>query len=83
MVAPSPAPKSGILEISPYVPGKAKAEGVAHPIKLSANENILGCSPLAREAFIAAADHLAAYPDAAPARCVKPWPNATALSLSG
>jgi histidinol-phosphate aminotransferase len=61
--APAPTPKSGILEISPYVPGKAGAEGVDNPVKLSANENILGCSPLAREAFLTAADNLALYPD--------------------
>src|SRR5579859_7777897 len=58
-----PVPKPGILDISPYVPGKSKVEGVAHPVKLSANENILGCSPLAKAAFIAAADRLNLYPD--------------------
>ena len=58
-----PTPKPGILEISPYVPGKATAEGIERPIKLSANENILGCSPAAREAFLAAADNLGHYPD--------------------
>ena len=49
-----PAPKSGILDISAYVPGKAKIEGVANPIKLSANENILGASEHAKAAFAAA-----------------------------
>jgi histidinol-phosphate aminotransferase len=58
-----PAPKDGILDISPYVPGKAKAEGVENPIKLSANENILGSSPKALEAYVAAAPQLFAYPD--------------------
>ena len=53
--APSPIPKPGILDIAPYVPGKAKVEGVEHPLKLSANENILGTSPKAREAFATAA----------------------------
>ncbi|HET6972002.1 MAG TPA: histidinol-phosphate transaminase [Phenylobacterium sp.] len=61
--APRPMPKPGIMEIHPYVPGKAKAEGIAHPIKLSANENILGASPKAREAYAAAADELHIYPD--------------------
>jgi histidinol-phosphate aminotransferase len=56
-------PKPGILDIHPYVPGKAKAEGVANPIKLSANENILGSSPKAREAYAASADQLHMYPD--------------------
>jgi histidinol-phosphate aminotransferase len=61
--APRPMPKPGIAEIHAYVPGKAKAEGIEHPIKLSANENILGCSPRAREAFSQAADQLNMYPD--------------------
>jgi histidinol-phosphate aminotransferase len=58
-----PIPRPGILDIVAYVPGKSKVEGVAHPVKLSANENILGCSPLAKAAFIAAADRLNIYPD--------------------
>jgi histidinol-phosphate aminotransferase len=61
--APRPMPKPGIVDIHAYVPGKAKAEGIAHPIKLSANENILGSSPKAREAFGQAADQLNMYPD--------------------
>jgi histidinol-phosphate aminotransferase len=60
---PRPAPRPGILDITPYKPGKASAEGIEHPVKLSANENILGCSPLAREAFAAAAETLGLYPD--------------------
>ena len=58
-----PQAKPGILDIDPYKPGKATAAGFAHPIKLSSNENILGCSPKAREAFLAAADSLNIYPD--------------------
>jgi histidinol-phosphate aminotransferase len=61
--AARPVPKPGIMEIHAYVPGKAKADGVEHPIKLSANENILGCSPKAREAYAGAADQLHMYPD--------------------
>jgi histidinol-phosphate aminotransferase len=61
--APRPAPKPGIMDIHAYVPGKATAEGFANPIKLSANENILGSSPKAQEAFAAAADQLHVYPD--------------------
>jgi histidinol-phosphate aminotransferase len=61
--APRPTPKPGILDIAPYVPGKAKVEGVAHPLKLSANENILGSSPDARTAFASAIDSLHLYPD--------------------
>ncbi|MDB5446922.1 MAG: hisC, partial [Phenylobacterium sp.] len=61
--APRPVPKPGILDIHAYVPGKAKAEGIENPIKLSANENILGSSPLAREAYAGAAGELHMYPD--------------------
>ena len=43
--AAKPVPKPGIMDIHAYVPGKAQADGVANPIKLSANENILGSSP--------------------------------------
>jgi len=67
--APSlPTPRPGIVDITPYRPGKATAEGVDNPVKLSANENILGCSPLAREAFAGAADALGVYPDGRGAR---------------
>ena len=59
----SPRPKAGILEIAPYVAGKAKAEGHANPLKLSANENVLGCSPAATQAYLAAAARLNMYPD--------------------
>jgi histidinol-phosphate aminotransferase len=58
-----PAPKETILGITPYRPGKAKAAGFARPIKLSANENALGCSPAARAAFVAAQNDLHRYPD--------------------
>lgn len=58
-----PRPKPGILDIVAYKPGKASVEGVANPVKLSSNENILGCSPLAKAAFAAAADSLHIYPD--------------------
>ncbi|MDB5438470.1 MAG: histidinol-phosphate aminotransferase, chloroplastic-like [Caulobacteraceae bacterium] len=58
-----PTPKAGILDIAPYVPGKAGAKGVINPVKLSANENPLGCSPKAKAAYIAAAERLFLYPD--------------------
>jgi len=59
----NPTPKDGILEISPYIPGKAAAEGIANPVKMSANENALGSSPAAKQAFIDAAGQLHLYPD--------------------
>jgi histidinol-phosphate aminotransferase len=62
-LAAPPAPKPGILEISPYVGGKSRLPGVAEPIKLSSNENPLGASPAARAAYLEAADRLNLYPD--------------------
>jgi histidinol-phosphate aminotransferase len=61
--ADRPQPKPGIDEIVAYVPGKSKVEGVAHPIKLSSNENILGSSPKALAAYAEAATTLNLYPD--------------------
>jgi histidinol-phosphate aminotransferase len=58
-----PRPKPGVLDIAPYVPGKAKADGIAHPIKLSSNENILGCSPAALAASQTADTLSNLYPD--------------------
>lgn len=62
-VTDTPQPKPGILSIAPYVGGKSKIEGVAEPIKLSSNENPLGCSPKAREAYFAAVERLHIYPE--------------------
>jgi len=56
-------PKPGILDIHAYVPGKAKIDGIAHPVKLSSNENILGCSPKAKAAFVEASSRINLYPD--------------------
>jgi len=58
-----PVAKPGILSIRPYAPGKAKGAGIAHPIKLSANENALGCSAAARAAYREAEADLHLYPD--------------------
>ncbi|MBL4808164.1 MAG: histidinol-phosphate transaminase [Rhodobacteraceae bacterium] len=55
-------PQPGILEISPYVAGKSHAAGGNRATKLSSNENPLGPSPLARAAFIEAAETLETYP---------------------
>jgi histidinol-phosphate aminotransferase len=56
-------PRAGILDIRPYKPGAADAPGIANPIKLSSNENALGSSAKAAEAFISSADKLHLYPD--------------------
>jgi histidinol-phosphate aminotransferase len=59
-----PQPKSGILGIHPYVPGKSAAKG-AKVFKLSSNESPLGASAKAIAAYMAAGEKLALYPDGA------------------
>lgn len=59
----TPKPVKGVLDISPYVPGRAGAEGVARVFKLSANETPLGPSPAAIEAYQAAAARMSLYPE--------------------
>lgn len=58
-----PKPKDTILAIHPYQAGKAKAEGFDKPLKLSANENVLGCPAAARAAYRNAEATLHMYPD--------------------
>jgi histidinol-phosphate aminotransferase len=58
-----PVAKSTIAQIEPYKAGKAKAAGFDKPIKISANENALGCSPAASEAYRALGGALHVYPD--------------------
>jgi histidinol-phosphate aminotransferase len=60
--AARPTPKPGILDIAPYVPGKAGAKG-QKVYKLSANETPLGASPKAIDAYRQAAGALEFYPD--------------------
>src|SRR5215210_7186291 len=62
-MSPRPLPRPGVLEIEAYVPGKSAAPGVAKVHKLSSNETPLGASPRAAQAFAAAAERLALYPD--------------------
>ncbi len=57
-----PEPRPGILDISPYVPGKSALEGAAPVIRLASNETPLGPSPKALAAF-ERARALARYPD--------------------
>jgi len=64
-VSERPVPHPGVLDISPYVPGKSKATGGAKLYKLSSNETPLGPSPKAIEAFKSAAETLDLYPDGA------------------
>jgi histidinol-phosphate aminotransferase len=58
-----PTPKPGVLDISPYVGGRAGAPGAAKVHKLSANENPLGPSPAAVAAYAEAQTNLAQYPE--------------------
>ena len=58
-----PQPRPGVLDISPYVPGKSKAPGVKKVHKLSSNETPLGPSAHAIAAYRAAGDFLHDYPD--------------------
>jgi len=60
-----PAPKPWIEAISPYVPGRSSTDSGIVAAKLSSNENPLGTSRSAQEAFAAAAKTLGRYPDGA------------------
>lgn len=61
-----PEAKAGILDIHAYVPGKSKlADPSIVPVKLSSNENVLGCSPAALAVYQDAAARLNRYPDGA------------------
>ena len=60
--------REGILEIEPYIPGKAiedvRAElGLERIVKLASNENPLGPSPKAMEAMRKELKHVHLYPD--------------------
>lgn len=58
-----PTPRDGILDISPYVPGKSSLAGQVRVIKLSSNESALGPSKKAIDAFHNAGGKLHRYPD--------------------
>ncbi|MGK6318419.1 histidinol-phosphate transaminase [Sphingomonas sp. DT-204] len=60
----APVPKPWIMAIAPYVPGRSTTDDGRKVVKLSSNENPLGTSPAAREAFASAAGRLERYPDA-------------------
>jgi histidinol-phosphate aminotransferase len=59
------APKPGVLDINPYVGGKATAGeySPARVFKMSSNESPLGPSPAAIAAYREAASQLGVYPD--------------------
>jgi histidinol-phosphate aminotransferase len=56
-------PKPGVLDITPYIGGRASVAGVEKVIKLSSNESPLGPSPKAVEALIKASRDLEFYPE--------------------
>lgn len=60
--------KEALRQISDYTPARSlesvrRELGLTKIIKLSGNENSLGCSPLAKEAIRGAFDELSYYPD--------------------
>jgi histidinol-phosphate aminotransferase len=63
MTANRPQPRSGVLDIAPYIPGKSTAPGVAKVFKLSSNETPLGPGENAIAAYRATSDQLQDYPD--------------------
>ncbi len=56
-------PKPGVLDIAPYVGGRASVPGVEKPIKLSSNESALGASSKALAAYRHAAANVSIYPE--------------------
>jgi histidinol-phosphate aminotransferase len=62
-----PRPRPGILDIKPYIGGEGRVDGVQHLVRLASNENALGCSSKAREAYLKASVDLHRYPDGAAA----------------
>src|SRR5476649_1257466 len=63
MTATRPQPRSGVLDIAPYIPGKSTAPGVTKVFKLSSNETPLGPGENAIAAYRGASEHLQDYPD--------------------
>lgn len=55
-------PQPGIMDIALYVSGESALPGRGEVLKLSSNENPLGCSEAARAAYAAAAADLHRYP---------------------
>ena len=59
----TPEPRPGVMDVAPYVGGSHEVAGVDRVIVLSANENPLGPSEHARDAYRAAAETLHRYPE--------------------
>lgn len=52
--------RKGIMDLVLYIPGESGDENM---VKLSSNENVLGCSPMAQEAMKQAVSSVNEYPD--------------------
>lgn len=63
-----PQPKSGVMDIAAYVPGRSKAPEGVKLFKLSSNETPLGAAESAKAAFLRSAEKLEEYPDGAATR---------------
>ncbi|QPH52646.1 histidinol-phosphate transaminase [Pontivivens ytuae] len=57
------APQPGILDVIPYQGGESKVHGANRVVKLSSNENLLGPSQRAIDAYRRVGDGLNIYPD--------------------
>ncbi len=57
------APRPGVLDIAPYVGGRAVVAGVTEAVKLSSNESALGPSPKAVAAYQEAVKSMSIYPE--------------------
>lgn len=62
-----PTPRPGIMDIQPYVGGEGRVEGVSRLVRLASNENPLGSSEMAKQAYTEALGDLHRYPDGAAA----------------
>ena len=60
---PGLVPRPGILDITPYVGGEAKAPGFERPIRLASNESALGPSAKAIAAYRGLAGEIHRYPE--------------------
>ena len=57
------APRSGVMQIDAYIPGRSDAAGAARVYKLSSNESPFGPSPKAIAAYESAERSLGVYPE--------------------
>lgn len=57
--------KNALQSLHPFQQGQSQIEGIATPLKLSANESSYGPSPKALATYLQCADHLLRYPEGA------------------